>query len=921
METEEAKHRWEKMWQSVVTQDRHLLERRLAAEDVQHTASGRDLPPTDWASQLEEALSRHLEALLKPRAALAPAVLAQPLEWLSSQLVDTSLTEPHFGNGSRVCVARPRVSSEISLQINRELIDNWAEHVTSILARLDDDAGQLGRRLGERATCERLAQLEIGLSDPHRRSQTVACLKFSGGTSVIYKPRPLAMDEAFADFLTWLSYVLGDPRPPRVPWTLSRAGYGWVERLGHTPCCNTAEVAHYFGRLGGLTAVVWALRGVDLHAENLVAVGSHPVILDLEGLFHNELEPGPRNFSALDCALFPFWWSTSEGVVQFAGLLEEANAQGTTPRHLPELDGRAQSLRDHRDRFVREFHRSAAAISANRDALSSASGVLSSFAEATGRFLFRPTRSYQLVMKSANSRWALQDAPSQDIALDRLWLGVRGDERFDALVPFEKGALRQRDVPLFGAVLSERHLHVGMGDRLLNFFPRSALEVVRSHLDQLDADRARLEASTISRAIDLSDHGFQLEHIPPRSNDPDADDALRHAAAGIAELLAGELSPTDRVSWVGVVQEGSHRWRLAPMPGRLYDGAAGVVLFLALAAETLEWPDLLASALAMRFAEAETSSTHELGGAYVGEASYAYVDLILAQRTGDERLRSRALSTLVLLARPDSGRDGHIDLSAGLAGDILLLLAGFRYFKREELLRAALQRGRLLLRYQTAEGGWLAPGSPVVHTGHAHGAAGISFALSELWSATRDDSIRSQWTAGLEFLERSRRVGTTPPDWLPSTATGRPYTNVRGISGVCHGPAGVALAYGRAVELGISDCEEGLEQAAIALHSEAQAPDDSLCHGLAGRADLALRLARSVDSIASQKDAWTLRLARRARALSSADHGFSTGSPAGLNTADLFLGIAGLGYAFLRALDQTGVPCVAALESPSEAGL
>ncbi|NEE32664.1 DUF4135 domain-containing protein, partial [Streptomyces sp. SID7982] len=47
----------------------------------------------------------------------------------------------------------------------------------------------------------------------------------------------------------------------------------------------------FYRRQGALLALLHALDGTDLHHENLIACGPHPVLVDVETLFHPPLGP------------------------------------------------------------------------------------------------------------------------------------------------------------------------------------------------------------------------------------------------------------------------------------------------------------------------------------------------------------------------------------------------------------------------------------------------------------------------------------------------------------------------------------------------------------------------------------------------------------------------------------------------------
>jgi lantibiotic modifying enzyme len=61
-------------------------------------------------------------------------------------------------------------------------------------------------------------------------------------------------------------------------------------------------------RQGGYLALLYAIEATDFHLENLIAAGEHPVLIDLETLFHPRA-PGEQSFLDDDPAAEAEWHS------------------------------------------------------------------------------------------------------------------------------------------------------------------------------------------------------------------------------------------------------------------------------------------------------------------------------------------------------------------------------------------------------------------------------------------------------------------------------------------------------------------------------------------------------------------------------------------------------------------------------------
>ncbi len=131
-----------------------------------------------------------------------------------------------------------------------------------------------------------------GGGDQHGDGRAVLIAKFSSGFQLVYKPKPLAVDVHFQELLAWLnargpSTGSGSRIPPfRTLKVLNRGEYGWVEFVKAQTCHSSEEVERFYERQGGYLALLYALQATDFHFENLIASGEHPVLIDLESLFH-----------------------------------------------------------------------------------------------------------------------------------------------------------------------------------------------------------------------------------------------------------------------------------------------------------------------------------------------------------------------------------------------------------------------------------------------------------------------------------------------------------------------------------------------------------------------------------------------------------------------------------------------------------
>lgn len=164
------------------------------------------------------------------------------------------------------------------------LIERWANVSLELLQHLCADWAEICATLNEGKDPGRLVALQGGAGDTHRGGRSVAILRFSSGFQVVYKPRPLALDQHFQELLAWIN-ARQTMLPLRTMTILPKGQHSWIEFVEVYSCETEAEVARLYERQGMYLALLYMLNAVDFHYENILA-GEHPVLVDLEALFH-----------------------------------------------------------------------------------------------------------------------------------------------------------------------------------------------------------------------------------------------------------------------------------------------------------------------------------------------------------------------------------------------------------------------------------------------------------------------------------------------------------------------------------------------------------------------------------------------------------------------------------------------------------
>ncbi|MBP7340607.1 lanthionine synthetase LanC family protein [Niveispirillum sp.] len=299
-------------------------------------------------------------------------------------------------------------------------------------------------------------------------------------------------------------------------------------------------------------------------------------------------------------------------------------------------------------------------------------------------------------------------------------------------------------------------------------------------------------------------------------------------------LCRDALRAGDRVNWLRAEPE----WRenlpqtlLRPVGADLYQGAAGIALFLAqLHHRTGDRLVARTADQALRLAEAGAGGD----GFYTGAGGVGATMISIGLMRNDGGLVERGLDMVGQAARMATGTD----LLGGAAGLVPALLALARHHARPDFHEQALRLGTGLLDIARKTD---------TPAGFAHGGSGLLPALTSLHLATGEP----HWAEALALLLHRERTLFDPqagnwPDYRD--AAGQPSAKPAFGASWCHGAAGIGrsrlwlLAAGAQDPALEGELEAALRAAALSLNRPAapEPPDFSYCHGLAGMADLIL---------------------------------------------------------------------------------
>jgi type 2 lantibiotic biosynthesis protein LanM len=828
---------------------------------------------------------------------------------------------------------------------------NWEATSIAMLSRLSDSHQALRDKFFGGNDPGPLTSANA-TGDTHCGGQSVHILHFESGRRLVYKPRSVALEGCFFDLIGWLNRNGCEPALKEVR-TLDEGHFGWMEFVEERPCQTREEVERFFVRQGAQIALLYVLGGTDLHSENVIAHGEHPVLVDLETLFqtpiHSKVLTGATalgwrtlRMSVMGTQLLPepmflagdgHWIDISalgHGEGQITPFRVPVWSGGGTDRmrllhkRIPILGGRSlpeyervrEPASQNVDLVVRGLRCTYNFLRRRKAALLSESGPLATGFGKSARRVFRDTNWYARLLDASYHPRYLDDAITLEAFLrNRLRTGSNDTPWFSAIEDAEVADLLSGDIPYFASSVGQL-APLTASEKANVVLPGDGWEECRARVRAMsDTDLDRQARLMRVAMIDLEAPTGEATHIYTELSSDQTPAQLVAAAERIGDRLC-EQSITDggRATWIVPTAASKSRLMNGVAGLDLYNGLPGIALFLGyLNAVTGNdrYGEFAVAAMAEALALYKVTDSGELAlGAYDGVGGISYALLHLGGLLGRPEWIVEATEILRNAAKRAEGCSG-LDIISGKAGFIVAALAVHRAENDAALIRSLRPLADELRELATASrksGKSFLPAT--TDAGVAHGRAGIGFALSRWAEATGDGGLGAIAAELIRF-------------------------DLDAIDAMCSESFGLKAPRGRTAPQ-LSWCRGWLGAALVALQATPTAmmiePDQDfrfrhiadeiigfgidgpscLCHGALGHMEFLAAAAErglldDIDAVAI----WRRRLLAR---LTGGDWGADKGY--GLASPGLMVGLAGTGYSLLRAAQPQLIPSVLMLEPP-----
>ena len=900
------------------------------------------------------------ERFAKARNASSPQHdAAEPAQHNGSSIYDRFIAEMQAGGWRRLFEDKP-----VLLRLFATITRQWIETSREMVLRLDADLAAIRRDILHSANAGRVAGFEGNLSDPHNQGRSVRIVSFEDGARVVYKPKDLRLDAAWHALVERLNGAQA-PIELKAVRAIAQDGYGWTEFIDHAACADAEGFARFFRRAGGWLALFHCFAATDMHQENMIACGDHPVPIDLEMILQAGAEErsaeAPEDFAFAAAAeivsnsvtavgLLPAYGRSPENIVfAIGGMTADWNARtevtwdkinsdamrpaksnqaARTSPNLPHVDGRNAKFGDHVDDFVAGFEQYANFLL--RHGRGAGRGELfDGFAGVPVRNVVRATRFYYMLLQRLRNHKAMDDGVIWSAQADFIARLSDWQSEHNPLWPLqraERAALVELNVPHFVSP-SDGHDISDVNGHSVHVALPSGLDRARARFENFDEREIAWQTEVIrenTNSIPRSAKPKAAQVQKTARQESLRQETLRQDSA-IAPTKATFIAEADRiaaelshyairrgpsVAWIGLDWLGDSEFsQLVCLGPDLYNGICGIGVFLAAHAAVTgskASAELAYAGLAQLRKNLKSRNAARMAralglGGAVGLGSVVYALAVMAKCLQDDGLLADARQAAELFTDDLIAADKQLDVVSGSAGGILSLLRLYRDTRSDDVLRRAVKCGEHLLGQPR-----LGPEGRRTWVGQGSGPRGLNGMSHGAAGFAYALASLAQATGRQEFAQAAAECIAFENSSYDAQQHNWP--DLRDVGGLswpcqwCHGAPGIGLARIATSRLrGMDDARLDIENAVAGVMQGRLTGVDTLCCGALGGVEFFCEAGDALGRDDLRALAGERLTAVLQTAAAAGDYRWNSGK--GQFNLGMFRGLAGVGYTLLRRVD------------------
>ncbi|MFD8599611.1 DUF4135 domain-containing protein [Kitasatospora sp. NPDC059646] len=457
----------------------------------------------------------------------------------------------------------------------------WQEAYTELFARLAADRAGLVAEMWGGADPGALDSVRGDAGHRHAQGRSVVLLRFESGAGAVYKPKDMRHATAFLGLVERLNRELSLDLPLRTVLVRSDCGddghaaslrtdcsgdYGWEELVPARPCADPAGFARFYRRLGMTIRLVQLLEGRDLGADDLLADGEHPVLIDLECLLSPRVQNPPvrkearrRLLDELETTVvrtamaFQAWTPAGRtdaldiGCLSRVGCLEVVPGVPALPvtAHRPVHDGQPADPWQYTAEVVDGYREMHAALHRLRSELADPAGPLSGFRGIWVRYVRRRAWDGYKILRASISPLALDDGATRETVIAGALRGAvtagAGTADLLEVVLAELDSFRALDIPFFRSLTTSSSVFTADGREIPGHFRSTGWQRLQQRVAELDDFDLETHVAVLSGCLDAARAGAEEPPAGPAEPPAAAEPPTR------GELLAEAVAIGDRI--------------------------------------------------------------------------------------------------------------------------------------------------------------------------------------------------------------------------------------------------------------------------------------------------------------------------------------------------------------------------------------
>ncbi|MFY0804741.1 type 2 lanthipeptide synthetase LanM family protein [Peribacillus frigoritolerans] len=829
-----------------------------------------------------------------------------------------------------------------------------------------EDYTQLNKQMGIQTTV--IKSIEM-LGDTHNNGKNVILYQLENKQKLIYKPHQVSVDIAFQSLLEWFNSKEIN-KPFKTMDIINRQSYGWVEFIHHEECDTRNQIHSFYERQGQYLALLYMLNATDIHYENIIAKGEHPIIIDLEALFHNNTlysdtstatykALADLNNSVMRTSLLPISIRNVNDIkLDISGLGSQENQvmyaykfinlwsdemkmeKSVVPVNKKDNHPYCNGERFNNTEFftkdiVKGFKNTYEIVLHKLQEFNKTGGPLDMFKTTVIRNIVRDTQTYSTILDAGRNPKYLKSGLERTKLFENMWRAAYKFPVLSKVIDSEIKDLLNEDIPYFWSNPESAKIYDPRGKVISDFYIEDSFSRVISNLNNFSDKDLSKQIEHIENALTTVKKVYELteddhyKSITPKVH-PNAlslyskKDYLSEAIKIGETLLKDAIWGDDKknITWISLGINEYEQIEYKPMELGLYDGLIGVGIFYAYLGEETgnsDFKDVAKSCFNSVLQEYLDMGQNMVGSsAFLGYASIIYAINNFYYLWKDTELLALGNKIIDGLSTQVKN-DRMYDFLGGSAGIIPVVLDYYKISGYNKCLELANMCGNHLIensKNMPVGIAWLqvnrTKGRPL--GGLAHGNSGIAYALFKLYAYTNEERYKEAAIKTIKYdnslLVRSEK------NWVD-------LRNIENTGEVhypiywCNGAPGIGLS--RLYSLDYINNNELKSDLTIAIDKTVSdgfnKTSHSLCHGDFGNLDFLLSAAikRNDTELLDQVYARANMILKEKKSI---DSPWKCGIPGSDKpTPNLFMGLAGIGYTMLR-LHNVKLPSVLILESP-----